>query len=140
MRVLIGASSEVVRAGLESLLATAPTFQVVGSFPITAALARFEDLQPEIVLLDLESPFDESLSAAIQSAGVLSSPGLVILTEDPENLAVDVLGSALRAIPIAGVRSLPRPGRFCFTRAGESGQRSWSARNDATLEPRRQMR
>jgi DNA-binding NarL/FixJ family response regulator len=72
--------------------------QVVGNFSIEDALTRFEDLQPEIVLLDLESPMEESVSAAIQSTGVLSSPGLVILTEDPENLALDVLGSALRAM------------------------------------------
>jgi len=58
MRVLIGASSEVVRAGLESLVATAPTFQVVGSFPIATALAQFENLQPDVMLLDLESPVD----------------------------------------------------------------------------------
>ena len=70
MRVLIGASSEVVRAGLESLLATAPTLQVVGSFPIATALARFEDLQPDVVLVDLDSLADESMSPVIESEGI----------------------------------------------------------------------
>lgn len=97
-RVLIGAGSEAVRAGLASLLTSDLTLQVVGTFSIEDALTRFEDLQPEIVLLDLESPLDESLSAAIQSGGALASPALVILTEEPENMAVDVLGSGLRAI------------------------------------------
>ena len=83
MRVLIGASSEVVRAGLESLLATAPTFQVVGSFPIGTALAQFEDLQPDVVLLDLESLADESMSPAIESGGMPRGSALVILTDDP---------------------------------------------------------
>ena len=98
IRVLIGARSEVVRAGLASLLTADPRFQVVGTFSIDDALTRVEDLQPEIVLLDLESPSDESLSAAIQSGGALVNSSLIILTEDPESLAVDVLGSSLRAI------------------------------------------
>ena len=99
MRVLIGASSEVVRAGLESLLATAPRFQVVGSFPIGTALARFEDLQPDVVLLDLESLADESISPAIESRGMVRNSALVILTDDPGNfLAADALRSGVRAI------------------------------------------
>jgi NarL family two-component system response regulator YdfI len=98
MRVLIGASSEVVRAGLESLLATAPRFQVVGSFPIGTALARFEDLQPDVVLLDLESLADESMSA-IESSAMVRNSALVILTDDPGNfLAADALRSGVRAI------------------------------------------
>ncbi len=97
IRVLIGARSEVVRAGLASLLTADPRFQVVGTFSIDD-LTRVEDLQPEVVLLDLDSPSDESLSAAIQSGGALVNSSLMILTEDPESLAVDVLGSGLRAI------------------------------------------
>ena len=97
IRVLIGARSEVVRAGLTSLLTADPMFQVVGTFSIDD-LTRVEDLQPEVVLLDLDSPSDESLSAAIQSGGALVNSSLMILTEDPESLAVDVLGSGLRAI------------------------------------------
>ena len=97
IRVLIGARSEVVRAGLASLLTADPRFQVVGTFSIDD-LTRVEDLQPEVVLLDLDSPSDESLLAAIQSGGALINSSLMILTEDPESLAVDVLGSGLRAI------------------------------------------
>ena len=69
IRVLIGARSEVVRAGLTSLLTADPMFQVVGTFSIDD-LTRVEDLQPEVVLLDLDSPSDESLLAAIQSAAL----------------------------------------------------------------------
>ena len=98
IRVLIGARSEVARAGLASLVTADPMFQVVGTFSIDDALTRVEDLQPEIVLLDLDSPSDESLSAAIQSGGALVNSSVMILTEDPESLAVDVLGSGLRAI------------------------------------------
>ena len=97
IRVLIGARSEVVRAGLTSLLTSDLMFQVVGTFSIDD-LTRVEDLQPEVVLLDLDSPSDESLLAAIQSGGALVNSSLLILIEDPESLAVDVLGSGLRAI------------------------------------------
>ena len=97
IRVLIGARSEVVRAGLTCLLTADPMFQVVGTFSIDD-LTRVEDLQPEVVLLDLDSPSDESLLAAIQSGDALVNSSLMILTEDPESLAVDVLGSGLRAI------------------------------------------
>ena len=97
IRVLIGARSEVVRAGLASLLTADPMFQVVGTFSIDD-LTQVEDLQAEFVLLDLDSPSDESLSAAIQSGGALVNSSLMILTEYPESLAVDVLGSGLRAI------------------------------------------
>ena len=99
MRVLIGASSAVVRAGLESLLAAVPTFQVVGSFPIATALDRVEDLQPDVVLLNLESLAHESTAPAIESGGMVRNSPLVILTDNPENFSVaDSLRSGVRAI------------------------------------------
>jgi two-component system, NarL family, response regulator YdfI len=97
-RVLIGASSELVRAGLASLLTADRMFQVVGTFSIDNALTRFEDLQPDVVLLDLESPTDESMSAAIESGDVAVRSGLVILTGHPEHLAARLLSSGARAI------------------------------------------
>jgi two-component system, NarL family, response regulator YdfI len=94
-RVLIGASSEVVRAGLESLVATMPTFRVVGSFPVGVALAQFEELQPEILVLELESPEDESMLLSIES-GISA---LVILTDNTENSwVVETLRAGTRAI------------------------------------------
>src|SRR5215831_9013732 len=98
MRVLIGASSEVVRAGLESLLATAPTFQVVGSFPIATALAQFENLQPDVMLLDLESPVDETTLQALESAGMVRNSAVVILIDDPEFSVTNALHSGIRAV------------------------------------------
>jgi DNA-binding NarL/FixJ family response regulator len=56
------------------------------------------DLQPDVVLLDLESSADESMSAAIELGGVPVTSALVILTEDPENWAANFLGSGGRAI------------------------------------------
>jgi two-component system, NarL family, response regulator YdfI len=88
----------VVRAGLASLLTEEHTFQVIGSFSIDNALARFEDLQPHVVVLDLESPRDESMLDAIESGGLPAISGLVLLTQDPENLLAGLLGSGVRAI------------------------------------------
>jgi len=99
MRILIGASSQVVREGLESLLAVAPTFNVVGSFSMGSALARIEDLQPDVLLLDLESPADDSTPLAIESEARRFTSAIVVLTDPTENSwAVDALRSGVRAI------------------------------------------
>lgn len=90
-RVLIAASSAVIRAGLESLLATARMFQVVGSFSIDMAAAQLEDLEPDVVLFDLESISDESMSLVIESGAAR-----IILT-DAENFAV-INHSGVRAV------------------------------------------
>jgi two-component system, NarL family, response regulator YdfI len=95
-RVVIAASSAVVRAGLESLLATAPMFQVVGSFSIDMAAAQLEDLEADVILLDVESISDESMSLVIESGAVPVSFARVILT-DVENFAV-IGHSGVRAI------------------------------------------
>ena len=99
-RVLIGASSAAVRTWLESSLTRNAAFQIVGSFSIDEALAHFEELQPDVVLL--ESPADESVSLAIESSGVPVDAALIILTDDTEKF---LTGSAVRS----GVRAiLPR--------------------------------
>jgi len=98
MRVLIGASSEVVRVGLESLVATAPGFRVVGSFPIGTALAQFENLQPDVMLLDLESPVDETTLQALKAGGIVRNSALVILVDDPEFSVANALHSGVRAV------------------------------------------
>ena len=72
---------------------------MVGSFPIATALARFEDLQPDVMLVDLDSLADESMSPVIESGGMVHNSALVILTDDPGNfLAADALRSGVRAI------------------------------------------
>jgi two-component system, NarL family, response regulator YdfI len=99
MRILIGASSPVVRGGLESLLAGTPTFNVVGSFSVGSALARIEDLQPDVLLLDLESPADDSMSLAMESEAKPFISAIVVLTDPTESFwLVNALRSGVRAI------------------------------------------
>jgi NarL family two-component system response regulator YdfI len=96
-RVLIGASSRALRAWLESSLARNATFEVVGSLSIDDALARCEELEPDVVLL--ESPADESASLAIESSDGSNDAALIILTDDTKKfLTKSALRSGVRAI------------------------------------------
>jgi len=79
-------------------VATAPTFQVVGSFPIATALAQFENLQPDVMLLDLESPVDEATLQALESGGMVRNSAIVILIDDPEFSVANALHSGVRAV------------------------------------------
>ncbi len=94
IRVLVAAASAVRRAGLEALIRNTPALKLVGSLQSTRNLAlHVRDLQPDVILLDLETAqvIDPSLG----------SP-LVILIDDPQ---ANWTAQALRA----GVHSiLPR--------------------------------
>ena len=98
-RVVIGATSALVRATLVSVLTENPAFQLVGSFSVDKAFAQLQDLQPDVVLLDAGSPADEVMSIVLESRGEPASATLVILTDDVEKfLAADALRSGVRAI------------------------------------------
>ncbi len=56
IRVLLAAASAVRRAGLEALIRNAPALKLVGSLQGTLNLAQHvRDLQPDVILLDLET-------------------------------------------------------------------------------------
>jgi NarL family two-component system response regulator YdfI len=119
-------------------------FQVVGSFSIDMAAAQLEDLEPDVVLLDLESISDESMSLAIESGAAR-----VILT-DAENLAV--INPGVRAILprdasseeiIAALQAAAtglialHPDAFDYLLSGiRSGERRELAFSDPILSPR----
>jgi NarL family two-component system response regulator YdfI len=87
----------VVRTGLGAVLAKAPNLQVVGSFPMDTLSAQIEDLQPDVVLLDLESAADESLPLEIKDAPL--SLAIVVLTDNTEvSWSAEALRSGVRAI------------------------------------------
>jgi len=95
IRVLTAASSGVVRAGLESLVRSAPNLELVGSeADLSALAAAVERTRPDVALV--ESEFEESLAELLAPAAV------VLLVNDP---AGPWLADALRA----GIRAaLPR--------------------------------
>ena len=87
----------MVRTGLGAVLAKAPNLQVVGSFPMDTLSAQIEDLQPDVVLLDLESAADESLPLETKDAPL--SLAIVVLTDNTEgSWSAEALRSGVRAI------------------------------------------
>jgi two-component system, NarL family, response regulator YdfI len=98
-RVVIGASSAVVRTTLVAVLSDNPEFQVIGSFSVDEAVDQLEDLQPDVLLVDIASPVDETMSIELESRGEPPRATLVILTDDVEKfLSADAVRSGVRAI------------------------------------------
>jgi two-component system, NarL family, response regulator YdfI len=97
-RILIGASSRVVRLSLETVIATDAALKLLGSFSLRDALERLEDLAPEIAVLDVASATDEALIFSSASEAP-RAPGLVVLTDEPASLsAVEALRAGIRAL------------------------------------------
>lgn len=87
IRVLVVARSIVMRAGLEALITTEPTFLVVGSAANSETLIQqIEALQPDVVLLEWTSQEDELPAILLTSNDELSSsaklPAIVLLIDD----------------------------------------------------------
>jgi DNA-binding NarL/FixJ family response regulator len=92
--VLVVAASAVVRAGLESIVQSGPGLEVVGSAPSSFALAdQIESLQPDVVLVELESGDDSSGPALPGPGSGPGPPAFVILGGDSLS---DGLAEALR--------------------------------------------
>ncbi len=83
IRIAIAAASAVVRAGLESLLASAPGLEIAGSF---ADAAGIDALRPDVLLL--------AGNAALPGG----APAVVLTNEDQPSWTVDALRSGVRAL------------------------------------------
>ena len=88
-RLLIAAPSAVVRAGLETLIASDPDIELAGSFP---DLSSMETVRPDVVLAavsleDLTTPADGR------------PPAIVLLSADPQpSWTTDALRLGVRAV------------------------------------------
>ena len=100
IRVLIAASSEIMGAGLEALLAEHPTLMTLGRWQDLASLApQVEARQPDVVLLELESPDDDTLAILEALVAGLHPPAFVVLTDDMHGTwAADALRTGVQAI------------------------------------------
>jgi two-component system, NarL family, response regulator YdfI len=100
IRVLIAASSEIMCAGLEALLATYPALVTVGRWQVMASLAaQVEAQQPDIVLLELELPDDDTLAILEALAAGPHPPAVVVLTDDTHGTwAAEALRTGVQAI------------------------------------------
>ena len=99
VRVLLAASSAVRRAGLEAILKSVPSLKLVGSIPgLRTVRERAADLQPDVVLLDIEADRSGLPPLPILDHGL----PIIALIDRPE---ADWTASALRS----GVKAvLPR--------------------------------
>jgi two-component system, NarL family, response regulator YdfI len=100
IRVLIAASSEIMGAGLEALLAEHSALMTVGYWQELASLApQVEAWQPDVVLWELESPDDEALVILEAVVAGLHPPAFVVLTDDEHGTwAADALRFGVQAI------------------------------------------
>ncbi len=81
IRVLVGATSAIVRAGLESLVRESPgTTLAGGSSSLTTLARQIETLQPDVVLIELERDAEEG-AAALSALGLRSGVRAVLPRE-----------------------------------------------------------
>ena len=98
--MLVAADSAVVRAGLEAVLALSPALTVVGGSSGGDQLAiRIGELQPDVVLLELDPHADDSVPASHTLGDGTRHTAFVILADDPRGgWAADALRSGARAV------------------------------------------
>jgi two-component system, NarL family, response regulator YdfI len=95
IRVLVAAPQDVVRAGLEALVASDPAFTIVGRSRGGAALIRdISDATPDVVLLELGWQAHEVEWSALPHDELTHIPALVVLSDDAQGAWV---GPSLRA-------------------------------------------
>jgi len=102
IRVLVAATSAIVRAGLESLVRESPGTALAGGSSSLATVARqIETLQPDVVLIELERDAEEN-AAALSALGGHSragGPAIVVLADDSQGAwTAEALRSGVRAV------------------------------------------
>ena len=101
-RILVAATSGIVRRGLETLLAASPNLTVVGSSSLdaTTLAERLEDLQPDVVLLELRPQEDDSVARHLPAFGPgPGAPAIVVLADPPYGPWIaEALRSGVRAV------------------------------------------
>ncbi|KAB8321284.1 response regulator transcription factor [Tolypothrix campylonemoides VB511288] len=99
-RVFVVAASPVVRAGLSAVVASSSKLTVVGSASDLDALTReFEQLQPDVVLLDVSGNFQELVWEKLLSSQQQQDSSAMIVLADVDSIDFQ---AALRA----GVRGI----------------------------------
>jgi DNA-binding NarL/FixJ family response regulator len=81
-RVFVVAASPVVRAGLSAVVATSSKLTVVGSASDLDAFTReFEQLQPDVVLLDVSGNFQELVWELLSSQQQQDPVAMIVLAD-----------------------------------------------------------
>ena len=81
IRILIADDDTLIRTGLRMILSTQPDFEVVGEAADgRAAIAQSRALRPDVVLMDVQMPVLDGLSATAAVAALDPPPRVLILT------------------------------------------------------------
>lgn len=84
IRVLVGAVSDVARAGLATLLGGIPEIEVVGRAGNADDLARLlVSIAPDVVLVEVPSRDEEAASLLTAASELSQGPALVLLSDEP---------------------------------------------------------
>jgi NarL family two-component system response regulator YdfI len=99
-RVLVAAGSSVRRAGLEAIVRANSTLKLAGSVPSAAMLAAQAcELEPDVVLADLDRPDPQFLSALSAWSQTGSAAPVIALIDNPDPGWVSrALRTGIRAI------------------------------------------
>jgi NarL family two-component system response regulator YdfI len=98
IRVQIKASSEVVKAGLESLLQNHPALQIIrdGFDQSEDGEDGIADVQPDVLLAELESREDDAASEVLNAAA--NGMPVVLLVPGPASEWGDVIRQGVKAV------------------------------------------
>ncbi len=157
VRVLVVDDHTMVRMGLVQLLATAPDLEVVGEASNgLEAVARTSELEPDVVLMDLQMPQLDGIGATREIVRAGTAQVLVLTSFSDADRIVDVLDAgavgyvlkdtdpedlldAVRAVARGDSPLHPRVARQLLTARNRNGSRDdLTAREREVLELVRQ--
>lgn len=99
IRLLIAASSAIVRAGLESVGASGSGMEVVGASDLDGLSAAIDRHQPDVVLASSESHHDEPPEDLIALAARDDAPAIIVLAPDLQpHWTAEALRAGIRAV------------------------------------------
>lgn len=99
IRLVIAAPSAILRAGLESVGASAPATEVVGASDLAGLAAAVDRHQPEVVLAAVEVHQDEPPEELLALASRQGAPAIVVLAPDLQPpWTAEALRAGIRAV------------------------------------------
>jgi NarL family two-component system response regulator YdfI len=82
IRVLIAASSAVMRAGLYSLITLDPELEVAGQISSNALMHELDITHPDIILLDIDWQSGDRIPRLVSTNPSLPMPAMIVLSDD----------------------------------------------------------
>jgi DNA-binding NarL/FixJ family response regulator len=132
IRILVADDHPVVRDGLVAILSTQPDFDVVGEAGTGRdTIAEVARLAPDVLLLDLEMPDMDGLTALQQIRGAPNPPQVLVFTAfDSDERIITAIKSGVKGYLLKGS---PREELFRAIRAVAKGESLLHPRAAASL-------